>query len=140
MKRTFSQNVKAWHNIYSNTLDLFSFFLQAGDDDFNRGKLMNVGFNESLLYFPFNCFVFHDVDLIPEDDRNDYGCPHSPQHMSVAIDKFNYRYVFHYLTFYSRHMETLKAMREEASVCPQSSLHFHQGKSLDFHKSKVGPI
>ena len=51
---------------------------------------MNVGFTEALRYFPFPCFVFHDVDLIPEDDRNDYGCPASPQHMAVAINTFNY--------------------------------------------------
>jgi len=39
---------------------------------------------------PFNCIVFHDIDLMPEDTRNDYACPHSPRHMSVAIDKFDY--------------------------------------------------
>ena len=55
--------------------------------------LFNIGFNESLRYHDFRCFVFHDVDLIPEDDRNYYGCPDAPRHLSVAIDKFQYRYV-----------------------------------------------
>ncbi|XP_066932978.1 beta-1,4-N-acetylgalactosaminyltransferase bre-4-like [Clytia hemisphaerica] len=64
---------------------------QVDEYPFNRGKLMNVGFKEALkLSKAFSCFVFHDVDLIPEDDRNDYGCPTSPRHMSYAIDKFNY--------------------------------------------------
>ena len=54
---------------------------------------MNAGFKEALKYGEFNCFVFHDVDLIPEDDRNYYGCNISPAHMSVAVDKFNYQYV-----------------------------------------------
>jgi len=68
-------------------------FVVEQDDtsDFNRGKLMNVGFTEALKIFPYSCFVFHDVDLIPEDDRISYGCKHSPMHLSVAIDKFQYR-------------------------------------------------
>ena len=45
------------------------------------------------MYDDYDCFVFHDVDLIPEDDRNDYGCPSSPRHMCPAVDKFGYRHV-----------------------------------------------
>ena len=55
---------------------------------------MNVGYAEALKRLNFSCFIFHDVDLIPEDDRNFYGCPLSPAHMSVAVDKFRYQYVF----------------------------------------------
>ena len=66
---------------------------QSGDDPFNRAGLFNIGFKEALKTADFNCFVFSDVDLLPEDDRNSYGCPTSPRHMSVAIDKFDYRYV-----------------------------------------------
>ncbi|XP_004211750.3 beta-1,4-N-acetylgalactosaminyltransferase bre-4 isoform X1 [Hydra vulgaris] len=64
---------------------------QNDDNNFNRGKLMNVGYQEALSYFPYNCFVFHDVDLIPENDRIDYGCKSSPAHLSVAVDKFRYQ-------------------------------------------------
>ncbi len=32
---------------------------------------MNIGFIEALKIYDFDCFVFHDVDLVPEDDR--YG-------------------------------------------------------------------
>lgn len=79
---------------------LFLRLSQADLYPFNRGKLMNVGFNEAKKKFDFDCFVFHDVDLIPENDRNDYGCPSSPRHMSAAIDKFEYKYVFKlYLIF-----------------------------------------
>lgn len=42
---------------------------QAGDDDFNRAALMNVGYKEASKIGAFTCFVFHDVDLVPEDDR-----------------------------------------------------------------------
>jgi hypothetical protein len=53
---------------------------------------MNVGFIEANRYYNWNCFIFHDIDLIPEDDRNLYNCPIQPRHMSVAVDKFNYRF------------------------------------------------
>ncbi|CAF0804114.1 unnamed protein product [Brachionus calyciflorus] len=60
---------------------------------FNRGLLMNIGFIESLKQTneTWECFIFHDVDLIPEDDRNIYSCPEQPRHMSSAVSTFNYR-------------------------------------------------
>eukprot|EP00795_Rhopilema_esculentum_P015733 gene15733-7028_t len=67
---------------------------QADENRFNRGKLMNVGFAEALKRLNFSCFIFHDVDLIPEDDRNFYGCHLSPAHMSVAVDKFKYELIY----------------------------------------------
>ena len=66
-------------------------YFQTGDVPFNRAILFNIGYKEVLKYQNFNCFIFHDVDLIPEDDRNMYTCPTSPRHMSIAVDKFNYR-------------------------------------------------
>ena len=48
---------------------------QTADQDFNRAALMNVGYEESKNYDDFDCLVFHDVDLLPEDDRNQYTCP-----------------------------------------------------------------
>ena len=40
------------------------------DELFNRGTLMNIGFVEALkVSEDFDCFVFHDVDLLSEDDR-----------------------------------------------------------------------
>lgn len=64
---------------------------QSGSGAFNRAMLMNVGAAEALKQHEFQCFIFHDVDLLPEDDRNLYTCPVMPRHMSVAIDKFMYR-------------------------------------------------
>ena len=58
---------------------------------FNRAMLMNIGFVEALKIYDFQCFIFHDVDLIPENDNNIYNCPKQPRHMSVAVDKLNYR-------------------------------------------------
>ena len=52
-----------------------------------RAMLMNVGAAEALKSYDYLCFIFHDVDLLPEDDRNLYSCPVQPRHMSVAINK-----------------------------------------------------
>ena len=55
---------------------------------FNKGALLNVGFVEAMKQRQFDCFVFHDADLIPMDDRNLYDCPRvNPRHLAAAIDK-----------------------------------------------------
>ncbi|XP_029020645.1 beta-1,4-galactosyltransferase 1-like [Betta splendens] len=64
---------------------------QDGDQVFNRAKLLNIGFAESLKEYDYNCFVFSDVDLIPMDDRNTYKCFSQPRHLSVSMDKFGFR-------------------------------------------------
>ncbi len=62
-----------------------------GATPFNKGAIYNIGFNVTLGYGDYDCYVFHDVDLLAENDFNYYGCPTSPRHMSVAIDKFRYK-------------------------------------------------
>ena len=42
---------------------------QTPKEKFNRGLLMNIGFVEANKMDDYDCFVFHDVDLVPEDDR-----------------------------------------------------------------------
>lgn len=66
---------------------------QSPDGSFNRAKLMNVGFTEALKSNEFDCFIFHDIDLIPLDDRNLYTCPDQPRHMSVAVDSLGFKWV-----------------------------------------------
>lgn len=64
---------------------------QAGNYTFNRAKLMNVGFREAMREEDWDCLFFHDVDLIPEDDRNPYTCDAFPKHAAIAMDKFGYK-------------------------------------------------
>ncbi|XP_061693370.1 beta-1,4-galactosyltransferase 3-like [Syngnathoides biaculeatus] len=65
---------------------------QWGNATFNRGKLLNVGVQEALRDEDWSCLVLHDIDLLPEDDRNAYTCRQDhPTHMAVAVDKFGYR-------------------------------------------------
>lgn len=54
---------------------------QHGTDQFNRAALFNVGYLEAVKRYPYDCFIFHDVDLIPEDLRNVYRCGEKPRHM-----------------------------------------------------------
>lgn len=65
---------------------------QLGTTPFNRAQLLNIGFVESLKDYKYwDCFIFHDVDLVPENDHMLYHCPILPRHMSVAVDKFRYQ-------------------------------------------------
>ena len=52
---------------------------------------MNVGFLEALKLDGFDCFIFHDVDLLPENDKNLYLCDEHLRHLSSAIDETRYQ-------------------------------------------------
>ncbi|CAK9295830.1 unnamed protein product [Gordionus sp. m RMFG-2023] len=64
---------------------------QYGSGLFNKAILMNAAFREAFWEKNFHCYVFHDVDLMPEDYRNMYSCPKQPRHLSVAIDEMDYK-------------------------------------------------
>lgn len=64
---------------------------QTGNAPFNKGAIYNIGFKQSLAYGNFTCCIFHDIDLLCENDKNFYDCPSSPMHLSPAIDKFKYK-------------------------------------------------
>lgn len=61
---------------------------QAEGIAFNRAKLFNIGFVETLKLDNVGCFIFHDVDLLPQNDLNVYACTASPRHMYSAVDTF----------------------------------------------------
>ena len=55
---------------------------QLSESKFNRAKLLNVGYLHITNHLPeCPCLVFHDVDLMPLDDRNSYVCLNTPRHM-----------------------------------------------------------
>ncbi|PAA64967.1 hypothetical protein BOX15_Mlig013496g1, partial [Macrostomum lignano] len=64
---------------------------QAGTTRFNRGLLFNIGFVESAKIFPAYCYIFHDVDLLPENDHNMYRCGANPRHLGAEISSFGYK-------------------------------------------------
>ena len=50
---------------------------------------MNIGLNEAqLLKEDYQCYIFHDVDSLPEDDSNPYTCPEDGKlrQMAFSID------------------------------------------------------
>ncbi|XP_048348620.1 beta-1,4-galactosyltransferase 4 [Sphaerodactylus townsendi] len=64
---------------------------QAGEAKFNRAKLLNVGYLEALKEENWDCFIFHDVDLVPENDYNIYMCGSQPTHLVVGRNSTGYR-------------------------------------------------
>uniref|UniRef100_H3BCF4 Beta-1,4-galactosyltransferase n=1 Tax=Latimeria chalumnae TaxID=7897 RepID=H3BCF4_LATCH len=70
----------------------FAFYVveQAGTQPFNRAMLFNVGFLEAMKDLDWDCVIFHDVDHIPENDRNYYGCGQMPRHFAAKLDKYMY--------------------------------------------------
>lgn len=64
---------------------------QAGDATFNRAKLLNVGYLEALKDHNWECFIFHDVDLVPENDHNLYVCDKQPKHLVVGRNVTGYK-------------------------------------------------
>ncbi|MEQ2203559.1 Beta-1,4-galactosyltransferase 4 [Xenoophorus captivus] len=69
----------------------FFFLLKAGDATFNRAKLLNAGYLEAIKDFSWECFIFHDVDLVPENDHNLYICDQQPKHLVVGRNVTGYK-------------------------------------------------
>ena len=58
---------------------------------FNRAMLINIGFREALLNYDFECFIFHDVDMLPEMFFNNYMCDLDyPKQMATSISLYSY--------------------------------------------------
>ncbi|KAK5969582.1 hypothetical protein GCK32_003384, partial [Trichostrongylus colubriformis] len=54
-------------------------------------QVANQTFNKAKAN-KWECYLFHDVDLLPEDDRNMHVCPtNNPRHMAVAVNKHKYK-------------------------------------------------
>ena len=60
---------------------------QNNNELFNRGKLFNIGMKE--LAHKYSYLIFHDVDLIPQDEDYNY-IPEIPTHYSCFCEQFNY--------------------------------------------------
>ncbi|KAH6920132.1 hypothetical protein HPB50_028879 [Hyalomma asiaticum] len=54
-------------------------------------QLLNVGYEVSKTMHDYNCFIFHDVDLIPENDQSVYACQENPYHISRCLDIYEYK-------------------------------------------------
>lgn len=69
------------------------FIIEQSNDGrkFNRGKLLNIGFKESLKE-KYNFFIFHDVDLLPSKEMIDYYMIRPPINQTYHIASVWNRY------------------------------------------------
>lgn len=72
--------------------------LQTDPLIFNRAALLNAGYLEAKSRAAksggeYDCFIFHDVDLYPQDVFNYYVCSSIPRHMAAYRQGWNYEYV-----------------------------------------------
>uniref|UniRef100_A0A914ER50 Beta-1,4-N-acetylgalactosaminyltransferase n=1 Tax=Acrobeloides nanus TaxID=290746 RepID=A0A914ER50_9BILA len=45
--------------------------------------------------YNWDCYIFHDIDSLPEDLRNVYNCSDkNPRHLGIHISKFNYTLLY----------------------------------------------
>jgi len=84
---------KTWF-VSNREKQMCAILLQVVNGTFNKGVLMNSGFMEIAKLDKFDCFVFHDVDLLPEDDRIYYTCDRAGiKHLAYALEEWGYQYV-----------------------------------------------
>ncbi len=63
------------------------FLIEQGDGKpFNRGALLNIGFEKFGVDFPY-C-AFHDIDMLPF--KSDYSYPSCPTHLATKVSQFRY--------------------------------------------------
>lgn len=70
---------------------------------------MNIGFKEAkMLVEKFQCFIFHDVDMLPENDANPYTCPDDgmPRQLVYSVSWNNYQSVFYLQQFINNYKIT----------------------------------
>lgn len=64
---------------------------QSVEKSFNRGKLLNVGYKYAVEK-GCDYFVFHDVDMLPEDV--DYSYSEKPLHLATHLQEHDYETTF----------------------------------------------
>lgn len=79
-------------NGYIKDIDYEIFIIEQSDDKpFNRGKLLNVGYKHAVEK-GCDYFVFHDVDMLPEDV--DYSYSDKPLHLATHLQEHDYETTF----------------------------------------------
>ena len=54
---------------------------------FNKAQTMDAGFVEAQKEANFDCFIFHDVDMIPINMCNFYQCEKDGvRHLGVSVN------------------------------------------------------
>ena len=63
---------------------------QAGEETFNKKRLLNAGYNFARAHvtdIDFDCIIFHDTDLLLENGTNLYTCDSQHvRHLCPEVD------------------------------------------------------
>jgi hypothetical protein len=71
------------------------YIIEQSNDDrkFNRGKLLNIGFDlaRKAVGRHHDVFIFHDVDLLPQEDLGNWYAkfPKAPIHIARVWDRYS---------------------------------------------------
>ncbi|CAF2384580.1 unnamed protein product [Rotaria sp. Silwood2] len=100
---------------------------------FNKGRLYNIAFYHLMKTYKPTCVIFHDVDLIPENDHNLYSClklTDHPLHMSANV---RFQIDSSYTTIYSFLVGGVLTLRPETFILLNgySNQYFHWGGEDD---------
>ena len=81
---------------YDNNISEYTIFVVEQNEPvkFNKASLMNIGYTEAMNLRRFDCIVFHDVDLMMENDRAIFHCSDNPVHYAAAINTWHYRTLY----------------------------------------------
>jgi len=53
--------------------------------------LTNIGYHHAMHDYHYDCIVIHDVDILPEDDRNLYFCNNeTAYHLAGRMERNKY--------------------------------------------------
>lgn len=83
-KKLLKKNLVSNYHVY---------IVEQSDDGrkFNRGKLLNIGFDYARKQNMHDVFIYHDVDLLPQDDLGEWYAkfPKSPIHIARVWDRYS---------------------------------------------------
>ncbi|CAL8103183.1 unnamed protein product [Calicophoron daubneyi] len=85
------------HDLLPHQKIAYTIYVIEQDEDtpFNRGLLLNIGMRESTMRDPaVNCFIYHDVDLLPENSDNLYLCDSNLHHLASGINEDRFHVPF----------------------------------------------
>ena len=85
--------LSTYFDSYLKAYNFEIFVVEQSDDGrkFNRGQLLNIGFEYAVMYGCTN-FIFHDVDLLPSEELKEYyiNTPKKePVHIAAVWDRYN---------------------------------------------------
>ena len=83
---------------------------QAGDETFNKNRLLNAGYNFARAHvtdIDFDCIIFHDTDLLLENGTNLYTCDtQHVRHLCPEVDTVSFLWRMKTIGFYERKTES----------------------------------